>query len=97
MRFCHAIFLVYILFVIICPSIVFIFFPQVLLLPSYRTILVYYVQFRMPLLVLVVSMLELSEDSSIPDDEHFIDIEDEPCKKLFWWTHAESFLIFPIA
>ena len=89
--------ILYILFIIICPSNVLIYFPQVLSLPLYRTILVYYVEFRMPLLVLVVSMLELSEDSSIPDDEHFIDIEDEPCKKLFLWMNAESFLIFPIS
>ena len=43
-RFVRAIFFVYILFVIICPSMasnVLIYFSQVLMLPSYRTILVY--------------------------------------------------------
>ena len=39
--FVGAIFLVYILFVIICPSNVLIYFSQVLMLPSNRTILVY--------------------------------------------------------
>ena len=42
-------FLVYILFVIICPSTVanvLIYFSQVLMLPSYRTILVYYEQMK---------------------------------------------------
>lgn len=34
--------------------------------------------FRTPLLQALIGLFELPEDDSIPDDEHFIDIEDTP-------------------
>lgn len=34
--------------------------------------------FRTPLLQALIGFFELPEDDSIPDDEHFIDIEDTP-------------------
>ncbi len=34
--------------------------------------------FRAPLLQALIGLFELPEDDSIPDDEHFIDIEDTP-------------------
>lgn len=34
--------------------------------------------FRTPLLQALIGFFELPEDDSIPDDEHFIDIEDAP-------------------
>ena len=34
--------------------------------------------FRIPLLQALIGLFELPEDDSIPDDEHFIDIEDTP-------------------
>ena len=37
-----------------------------------------YARFWSPLLQALVGLFELPEDDSIPDDEHFIDIEDTP-------------------
>lgn len=34
--------------------------------------------FRTPLLQALIGLFELPEDDSIPDDEHFVDIEDAP-------------------
>lgn len=33
---------------------------------------------RVPLLQALIGLFELPEDDSIPDDEHFIEIEDTP-------------------
>jgi hypothetical protein len=37
-----------------------------------------YSRFWTPLLQALIGVFELPEDDSIPDDEHFIDIEDTP-------------------
>ncbi len=34
--------------------------------------------FRLPLLQSLIGLFELPEDESVPDDEHFIEIEDTP-------------------
>jgi hypothetical protein len=34
--------------------------------------------FRTPLLQALIALLELPEDDSVPDDEHFVEIEDTP-------------------
>jgi len=37
-----------------------------------------YAKFWVPLLQALIELLELPEDDSIPDDEHFIDVEETP-------------------
>ncbi len=44
---------------------------------SVHFILLWYF-FRIPLLQTLIGFFELPEDDSVPDDEHFIDIEDTP-------------------
>ena len=43
--------------------------------------IVNYYYYRVPLLQALIGLFELPEDDSIPDDEHFIEIEDTPGMK----------------
>ena len=45
-----------------------------------------YSRFWTPLLQALIGVFELPEDDSIPDDEHFIDIEDAPGYQVIYFS-----------
>ena len=47
-------------------------------LPHFHVLIVFVMLSRGPLLHALISVFELPEDDTVPDDEHFIEIEDTP-------------------